>query len=96
MYDENQIENANETIFVFSMGNEKSLGFKGDSGVNYADVTSEGDAVTLIVRLSGDVNARIETPMLIFKSQNRSYHIRVLQNNVRGFCYRSGPKGWMD
>lgn len=96
LLNENRIENADETHFVFNMDNGKTLGIKGDSDVKYADVVSGGDPITMMVRLTGGSNARIEAPMLIFKNENRSYPIRGVPDDVPGVCYRSGPKGWMD
>jgi len=90
------IENADETHFIFNMDNGKTLGFKGDRHVKYADVVSGGDPITMMVRISGGVNARIEAPMLIFKNQNGAYPIRGVADNVPGVCYRTGPHGWMD
>lgn len=96
LLNENRIENADETHFVFNMDNGKTLGFKGDDHVKYADVVSGGDPITMMVRLTGGPDARIEAPMLIFKNENRSYPIRGVPDNIPGVCYRSQPKGWMD
>lgn len=93
---EDTIENADETHFVFNMDSGKTLGFIGDNHVKYADVVSGGDPMTMMVRISGGVNAMIHPPMIIFKNGNRSYPIRGIPDNVPGVCYRSSPKGWMD
>lgn len=69
---EDTIENADETHFIFNMDNGRTLGFKGEQEVKYADVVSGGDPITLMVRLTGGKNARIETPFLIFKNKYRS------------------------
>lgn len=69
------------------MDNGKTLGFKGDNHVKYADVVSGGDPITMMVRLTGGPSARIEAPMLIFKNQNRLYPIRGVSDNVPGVCY---------
>lgn len=94
--DEDNIENADETHFVFNMDNGKTLAFIGDKEVKYADVVSGGEPITMMVRLTGGKNASIQPPMIVFKNQSRSYPIRGLQDNVPGVCYRSSPKGWMD
>lgn len=96
LLNETRIENADETHFVFNMDNGKTLGLKGDRHVKYADVVSGGDPITMMVRLTGGPNARIDPPILIFKNDNRSYPIRGVPDNVPGVCYRSQPKGWMD
>ena len=95
LYEDN-IENADETHFVFNMDNGKTLGFVGDKHVKYADVVSGGDPITMMVRLSGGRYAQIYPPMIIYKSQMRSNPIRGEPDNVPGVCYRSSPKGWMD
>ena len=94
--DENDMSNADETHFMVNMDNGKTLGFSGDQSVRYADVTSAGEGMTMLARLSGGPFARIELPLMIFKSQNRSYPIRCVPDDVRGIAYRTGPKGWTD
>ena len=61
------MENFDETHFVINMDNGRTLGFKGDTDVKYADVTSGGEAMTMVVRL----NVRgIENPFMIFKNKD--------------------------
>lgn len=93
---EDNMENADETHFVFNMDNGKTLGMIGDNDVKYADVVSGGEPITMMVRLSGGRHAAIHPPMLIFKNVNRSYPIRGVEDSVPGVCYRASPKGWMD
>ena len=38
----------------------------------------------------------IEVPMLIFTNSNGNYHIRGLDDNIPGVCYRTRSKGQMD
>lgn len=40
LLNEGRIENADETHFVFNMDNRKTLGFKGEAHVKYADFVS--------------------------------------------------------
>ena len=47
------MENVDETHFVINMDNGRSLGFRGDSTVKYADVVAGGESMTLVVRISG-------------------------------------------
>ena len=96
VFREENIENADETHFVFNMDNGKTLGFRGDMSVKYADVVSGGDPITMMVPLSGGPGAMIKPPMLVFKNINRSYPISGVMDNISGVCYRSGPKGWTD
>jgi hypothetical protein len=57
--DENLVENADETHFVINMDNGKTLGFRGDNDVKYADVVSGGMGMTMLVRLTGGPGAII-------------------------------------
>lgn len=93
---EEMIENADETHFIFNMDNGRTIGFRGDEEIKYADLVSGDEGITMMVRLTGGRDARIQPPMLIFKNDNCSYPIRGVIDNVPGVCYRSGKKGWMD
>lgn len=95
-FDENLMENLDETHFVVNLDNGRTLGFRGDTTVKYAEVVSGGDSMTMVVRISGGRRSLIEAPMLIFTNENRNYPIRGLEDNIVGVSYRSGPKGWMD
>lgn len=90
------IENIDETHFVLNCDNGRTLEFRGGEVAKYADIASGGQAMTMMVKISGGRRATIEDPMLIFSNSNRSYHIQGLQDNVPGICYGSSPKGWMD
>ena len=94
--DENMVDNCDETHFVVNMDNGRTLGFKGDSQVKYADVVSGGEGMTMMVRITGGTGASIEPPMMIFANGNRSYPIRGIPDDVPGVSYRTQPKGWMD
>lgn len=94
--DENNIGNADETHFVVNMDNGRTLGFAGSSDVKYADVVSGGEGMTMLVRLSGGRDARIEPPFMVFMNKGRNYPIRGTPDDVDGVAYRTGPKGWMD
>ena len=93
---EDFVFNMDETHFVINVDNGKTLGFRGDEDVKYADVVSGGESMTMVVLISGGYKASILTPMMIFKNENRAYPIRGLSDNVPGVVYRSGPRGWMD
>lgn len=94
--DENDLGNADETHFIFDVDNGKTLGFSGCNDVKYADVVSGGEGFTMMVRISGGRDARIEPPFLVFTNKDRNYPIRGVPDNVEGVSYRTGPKGWMD
>jgi hypothetical protein len=93
IFDENLIENIDETHFVVNMDNGHTLGFRGDTTVKYADVVSGGDSMTTVVRISGRRQSLIEAPMLIFTNGNSTYPIRGLDNNIPWVSYKTGPKG---
>lgn len=79
-----------------NVDNGKTLGFIGYKEIRYADVTSGGEGITIIVRVTGEKNSRIPVPLFIFKNQDRNYPIRGVVENVPGVSYRTGPKGWVD
>jgi hypothetical protein len=39
--------------FVVNSDNGRTLGFRGDSSVKYAEVVLGGDSMTMVVRISG-------------------------------------------
>ena len=47
------METLDETHFVVNLDNGMTLGFRGDTTIKYADVVSEGESMTLVVRISG-------------------------------------------
>lgn len=94
--DESNLENADETHFIINVDNGKTLGFSGCDDVKYADVVSGGEGFTMVVRLSGGKQARVEPPFLVFVNKNRNYPIRGTPDCIEGVAYRTGPKGWMD
>lgn len=67
--DENDVENAYETHFIFNQYNVHTLVFVGEIEVNYDDVVSGGDFMTMLVLLSGGRDAKIEVPLLVFFEQ---------------------------
>jgi hypothetical protein len=93
--DENLFENADETHFVINMDNEKTLGFRGDNNVKYADVVSGGMGMTMLVRLTGGPGAIICAPFMILQNASGSYPIRGVPENFPGVSYRTSAKGFM-
>ncbi len=84
------VENMGETHFVFNVENKKRLGFKGKRNVNYADVVSGGESMTLSFGLSGGVKSNLEAPFNIFMDKNTNYPIHGVPDNVGGVLYRIG------
>ena len=93
---EELIYNMDETHFVISFNNGRTLGLRGDDNVKYADVVSGGEGMTMMVHITGGASSRIRTPMLIFQDAKRSYPIQGLPDTVPGVAYQTGPKGWSD
>ena len=79
-----------------NLDNGRTLGFRGDTTVKYAEVVSGGESMTMVVCISGGRRATIEAPMIIFSNENRSYPIRGLIDDIPRVSYRTGSKGWMD
>lgn len=93
---EDLVENLDETHFIVNMDNGKTLGFRGDDNVKYADVVSGGVGMTMVVRIRGGRHAAIEPAFMIFQNANRNYPINGIPDDIPGVAYRTGPKGWMD
>ena len=81
---------------MINMDNGRTLSFSGESEVKYADVVSGGEGVTIMVRLSGGRDARVQNTFMVFKNSSRSYPIRGVPDDIPGILYGSGQKGWMD
>jgi DDE superfamily endonuclease len=94
--DEQLFRNADETHFVINMDNGRTLGFRKEEVIKYADVVSGGESMTMMVYLSGGPASRILPPMMIFQNANCSYHIKGVPNNIPGVSYRTVKKGWND
>ena len=94
--DQNMVENMDETHFLFDLHNCETLGFLGCTTVNFADVLSVGEGMTLVLRIYGVENAKVEALFMIFKNRNFSYPINGVADNIEGVSYRTGPRGWMD
>lgn len=93
--DENLQENIDETHFIVNMDNKRTLSFRGDTEVKYANMVSGGIEITMVVKVTGEAHAKIETPFFIFQNATSSYPIRGVLDNVSGVCYRSAKKGFM-
>lgn len=54
------------TYFVFIFDNGQTICFSGEHKVKYADVIIGGEGFTILVRVSGGQDSRIETPIFLF------------------------------
>ncbi|KAL3686242.1 hypothetical protein R1sor_004264 [Riccia sorocarpa] len=93
--DENLQENVDETHFVINMDNGRTLGFRGDRDIKYADVVSGGVSMTMVVKVTGGRSAKISSPFMIFQNDNCSYPIRGVPDNIPGVSYRTTRKSFM-
>ena len=55
---DDMVENADGTPFVFNIRNGRTVGFRGQESVKYADIVSGGEGITMMVRLTGGVRAK--------------------------------------
>ena len=89
---ESDASNAGETQVVINYGSGRTLGSMVNEYIKYADVESGGEGMTMLVTLSGGVEAKIENPFMVFKTQSRRFPIHGVPDNVPGVSYRGGPK----
>ena len=87
--------NMDENHFVVNCDNGRTLGFRGDTEVKYADVVSGGIGMTMMAYITGGSRARIGAPMMIFQNPGRSYPIQGFTDDVPGVSCRSGPVAGM-
>jgi hypothetical protein len=77
IFNENLMENLDEIHFIVNMDNGRTLGFRGNTVVKYADVVAGGDAMIMVIRISGGHRSMVKAPMLIFTNGNNNYPIRA-------------------
>ena len=75
VFDDNLMENVDETYFVVNLDYSRTLGFRGDTTVKYAKVVFGGDSMTMIIRIFEGRQSMIEAPMLIFMNSSSNYPI---------------------
>lgn len=52
--------------------------------------------MSMLVHLSGGLDAKIDPSFMVFNNKDRNYPILGVPDDVNGVLYRTGPKGWMD
>lgn len=62
---ENVIENADETHLAINEDSGLTLGFRGEESVEYINVTSSGEGMTVIVQISAGRDGRMEPSMMV-------------------------------
>ncbi len=94
--DGHMVENMDETHFLMHKDNHRTLEHVGEGNVSYADVASGGEDMTMVLRISGGVNAKLQPSFMVFKNRNRNYPIYGVPDNVPGVSYRTGQRACMD
>ena len=94
-FKEDCMANMDETRFIINMDNCRTLGFRGDDNVKYADVVSGTTGMTMVVLLSGGTRSNICPPCMIFINKDSNYPIRGVPDDVTGVSYRTAKKGFM-
>lgn len=64
--------------------------------VNNAEVVSDGDGLTIIMRIVGGQDAIIETHFLVFTNKNETYRARRVPGDVDGVSHCTGSKSCTD
>ena len=84
---ENYLESMDETYFV---------GTRDVEIVDYAYVAGGADGSTMVLRLRGGTNTKLEAPFIIFKNRDSNYPMMNLLDNIEGISYRTQTRDWMD
>ncbi|KAL3692456.1 hypothetical protein R1sor_006107 [Riccia sorocarpa] len=93
--DENLMENLDETHFCVNMDNGRTLSFRGDEQISYADVVSGSICIRMVVKVTRGPAARICRPFMIFKKHDSTYAIRAVTDTVPGVCYMTTTSSFM-
>eukprot|EP00171_Calliarthron_tuberculosum_P023739 IDg23739t1 len=94
--DDTLVENMDETHFLFDLDDTFTLARIGTAKANYMEVVSGTAGMTMALRMTGGVDAKLEAPFLVFRHGKRTYPIQGSPDNVPGVSYRTQPSGWMD
>lgn len=86
-----KIDNANETHFVNNVDNERTLGSSDTDDVMYADVLSDWEGFTIIVRIAGGRDSGTRHTILVFRSKDQKLPDQGLPDNFKRLAYRSKP-----
>ena len=77
------------------MDNGKTLDFRGDENVKYADVASGGVGMTMVVRIRGGKFERLEPAFMIFQTNLKIIRVVAYQMISQAWPIGPDPKdGW--
>lgn len=89
------INNMDAKHFVFNMDNGHTLGFKGELKVNFVELVSCGQKMTLFLRIYCVMHSKFESHMWIFCKERISYAINGVPDTPDCVSYRSNASGWI-
>jgi hypothetical protein len=94
-FHEDYMDNVDEINFIINRDNGKNWGFEVKARL-YANVVSNGEKITMIVRMTCSRPTIITAPMMIFTNMRHVYPIRGVENDVCRVCYCTRPRGWIN
>jgi hypothetical protein len=74
-FNEDLMENMDETHFLINMDNKKTFAFREDKVIKYSNVISSGEWISMCFKISSGVSSKIQVPFFIFKNNISSYPI---------------------
>ena len=93
---DDMVENMDERHCLFNMKNNKTLDFIGQEKVNYSDIVSGGEGMTMVLRIVEGPSSKVEGPIMIFTSKSGNHPIQGTPDDVEVVSYRTGPKVLID
>lgn len=93
---EDNVENVEEIHSLVILNNERTLEFKGEGEINFVDVVSGEEGMTMVVSFYDGRDSREKIAFKTFNIQEQVCRIRGIPNTTESVAYRTGPKGWMD
>lgn len=93
---EENVETLGVFHFIVNAENGYTLGFSGEQDANYSETMNGSRGMTMLLRVSGGKDAKIETPFMILEDAERSYPLVGIPDDVDNCAYRTAPQGWID
>lgn len=91
--DKNGLFNVNKAHVIINTDNGRTLGLNKNPEIMHANVVSGREEFTVLVRLIGGQDTKVEASFLAFKNEERSYRIRGAGDTVSNAFYWTGSKG---
>lgn len=93
---EENVETLGVFHFIVNAENGYTLGFSGEPNASYSDIMKGGRGMTMLLRVSGGKDAKIETPFMVLEDAERGYPLEGIPDDVDNCAYRTAPQGWID